>query len=104
MYEMGGCAQIVGEILIRIDCVECCWCSAVAIFADQGVDGLVFAEGIYARREDDELRGISKGHAGTIDCLVAKPGAVKFMRIEVDDGFPERGIQNFEVYLEREFA
>src|SRR6266404_1676564 len=97
VYKMSGRAQVVGEIRISIHRVERRRSSAIAVLADQGVDGWVFAESPYTGREDDQLRTIGQRHAGAVDRLVAEPCAVKFMRIKIDDSLLDGRIEYLEI-------
>ena len=47
-------------------------------------------------------RAIGKRHAGAIDGLVAEPGAVKLVGIEIDDGFVDGRVEHLEVHFEAE--
>ena len=89
---------------LALDGFERCRSSAIAVFADQLVDRLVFAKFLYARREDDQLRAVGQRHARAIDGLVAQPGAVKLMRIEIDDGLLDRLVEHLEVHLEAQLG
>ena len=57
-------------------------CSAVAVLADEEIDGGVFAELVDAGGEDDELRVVGERHAGAVDALVAEPGALELVGVE----------------------
>src|ERR1035438_2915312 len=100
---MRGCAQIVGKIGMGIDCLKRSRGSAIAVFADQTVDGLVFAKFLYSRGEYDQLRIVSQRHACAVDGLVAQPGGMKLAWIEIDHGFLDGFIHNLEVDLETQF-
>ena len=78
--------------------------AAIAVFADERVDALVFAELVHAGREDDELGAVGQRHAGAVDGLVADPGGVKLAGIEIDDGLADLLVDDFEVDLEAEFG
>src|SRR6266446_6258737 len=55
VYKMSSRAQVAGEIRISIYRFECRRSSTIAVLPDQGVNGRVFAESSYTRREDDQL-------------------------------------------------
>src|SRR5271157_642289 len=100
---MRGGAQVVGQISVGFDRLERCRGSEVAVFADQGVDGLVFTEFLYSRSKNDQFRSVGQSHAGAIDGLVAEPGGVELTRIEIDDGFLDRLVEHLEVHLKTQF-
>ena len=56
MYEVSSRAQVAGEIRIPPHRLKRRQSSTISVFADQGIDGWVFTECSYARREDDQLR------------------------------------------------
>src|SRR5258708_6165161 len=100
--EVRGSAEIGAEIWIFLDCFKRARGSAIAVFADELVDALVFAELVHAWSEDDELCAIGERHAGAIDGLVSDPCGMEFAGIEEDDGFLDLLVKGFEVDLETE--
>src|SRR6202140_216784 len=94
---MSSRAQVVGEIRISIHRFERRRSSAIAVLADQCVDGRVFAESSYTGSEDDQLRTVGQRHASAVDRLVAEPCAVKFMRIKINDSLPDGRIEYLEI-------
>src|ERR1700731_3879795 len=94
---MSGCAQVACEIRISIHRFERCRSSAIAVLADQGVDGWVFAESSYTGSEDDQLRTVGQRHAGAVDRLVAEPCAVKFVRIKINHSLLDGRIEYLEI-------
>ena len=100
MDEMGGGTEIVGQIGVGFDCGEGCRSAAIAVFADQCVDDLVFAKILYAGGENDEVGAVGQRHAGAIDGLVAEPGGVKLAGVEIDNGLFEGCVEDFKVDLE----
>ena len=100
MDEVGGGAQVGGDIGVGFDCFERGGRSSVTVLADQAVDGGVFAKFFYAGREDDQVRSVGERHAGAIDGLVAEPGAVKLLGIEIHDGLLDRLVEHLEIHLE----
>src|ERR1700677_4110804 len=98
--QMSRRAQVAAEIRIGTHGFERGRRSAVAIFADQCVGIFVFAKFLYTRREDDQLCTVGERHAGTVDRLVAEPGAVKLVRIEINDSLADRCVQRLEVYFQ----
>ena len=65
--------------------------AGVAILADQGVDLPVLAEGLDPGGQHDQLAAVGDRHPRAIDGLVAQPGAVELLGIEIDDHLP-RGL------------
>ncbi len=102
--EVSGGAQFGGDVGVFADGFERGGRAVVAVFADERVDGLVFAELFHAGREDDELGAVGERHAGAIDGLVAEPGGVKLVRVKIDDGLLDRLGDDFEVDLEAELG
>src|ERR1700730_4471388 len=100
MYEVSGGAQVTGEIRIGTYGFERGRRSAIAVFADQSIDGQVFAKFLYARREDDQLGTVGQRHAGSVDCLVSEPGAVKLIGIKINDSLSERRLHRLEVHFQ----
>ena len=103
MNQVGGGAEIGGEVGILRDCIERGGRAEVSVLADQRVDGAVFAEFLHGGREDDQLGSIGQRHARAVDSFVAEPGAVKLVRVEIDDGFAQRLVEHFEIDFEAEF-
>src|SRR5258708_33531936 len=99
VYKVSRRAQVAGEIRIARHRFKSSRSSAIAVLANQRIDGCVFAELLYAGREDDQLRTLGQRHAGTIDRLVAQPRAVKLMRIEINDSLPDRPVQSLELHF-----
>ena len=56
--------------------------AAVAVFADECVDGGVFAELVDAGGKDDEFGVVGERHAGAVDGFVAEPCAFELVRVE----------------------
>src|ERR1700675_2934813 len=101
---MSSRAQVVGEIRISIHRFERRRSSAIAVLADQRVDGWVFAESSYAGSEDDQLRTVGQRHAGAVDRLVAKPCAVKLMRIKINDSLLDGRFEYLEIDFQAELG
>src|SRR5712691_10710257 len=97
VYKMSGSAQVGGEIRISLHRFERRRSSAIAVLPDQGVNGRVFAESPDTGCEDDQLRTIGQRHAGAVDRLVAKPCAVKFMRIKINDSLLDGRVEYLEI-------
>src|SRR5271154_6999611 len=76
--------------------------AVISVFANQTVDGGIFAEFLDAGRENDELCVVSQGHARSIDGFIAQPRAVKLVRIEIDNSLLNRLFEHFEIDLETE--
>ena len=95
-------AEVSGECGIFLDQRESSRRSAVAVLADELVDGGVFAELMHSGSEHDELGSVGQSHAGAVDALVAEPGAAELVRIEEDDGLFDLAVEHLEVDLERE--
>src|SRR5579863_4703649 len=93
-------AKVVGEIRIGTHGFESGWRSTIAVFADQSIDGPVFAKFLYPGRQDDQLRTVGQCHACAVDGLVTQPCAVKFMRIQINDSFLYWRIQRLEVHFQ----
>src|SRR5260370_535555 len=104
VYKMGGRAQVAREIRISMYCFERRRSSAIAVLADQDVDGWVFAESSYAGSEDDQLRTVGQRHAGAVDRLVAKPCAVKLMRIKINDSLLDGRFEYLEIDFQAELG
>src|SRR5579872_6705027 len=102
VYEVSSRAQVVREIRIRTHGRESGRRSTIAVLADQRVDRPVFAKFLYAGRQDDQLRTVGQCHAGTVDCLVAQPCAVKLVRIEINDSFLHGRVHGLEVHFQAE--
>src|SRR5579863_8771300 len=100
--EVSSRAKVVRKISIRTHGRESGRRSAIAVFADQRVDGPVFAKLFYAGRQDDQLRTISQCHACAVDGLVAQPCTVKLMRIEINDSFLHGRVHGLEVHFQAE--
>lgn len=83
--EVGGGREVGGEVFVVVDELHDFGGGAVAELADEAVDLGVFAEYFHFRCEDDEFAFVGDGHAGAVDGLVAEPGAVEFLGVEVDD-------------------
>src|SRR5580704_11583926 len=94
---MCGGAKITSEIRICVDCGKSSRSSEITVFANQRVDGFVFAKFLDTGSKDDEVGAISQGHTGAINSLVAEPGGVELMGIEIDDGFLNWLVEYFEV-------
>src|SRR6202795_711217 len=101
---MSSRAQVVGEIRISIHRFERRRSSAIAVLADQRVNGWVFAESSYTGSEDDQLRTVGHRHAGAIDRLVAEPCAVKFMRIKINDSLLDGRIEYLEIDFQAQLS
>src|SRR5580658_847698 len=99
VYEVSSRAKVVRKIRVRTHGQEGGRRSAIAIFADQSIDGAVFAKFLYAGRQDDQLCSVGQCHACTVDCLVAQPCAVKLMRIEINDSLLHWRIHRLKVYF-----
>src|SRR5258707_11415546 len=99
VYEVSSRAKVVRKISIRTHSRESGRRSAISIFADQRVDGSVFAKFLYAGRQDDQLCTVGQCHACTVDCLVAQPSTVELMWIEINDSLLYGRIQHLEVYF-----
>ena len=52
--------------------------------------------------KNDQFGAVGKRHAGAVDGLVAEPGAVELVRVEIDDGLADGLVEHFEVDLEAE--
>ncbi len=102
MDEVGGCAQILLQVCILLGALESVGSALVAVFADESVDGLVFAEFLQGRGEDDQFRPVGKRHPGAVDRLVAQPGALEFLWIKIYDTLLYRLIHHNEIGLQRE--
>src|SRR5579864_6442463 len=100
MYKVSSRAEVIGEIRVGTDGGESGWRSTIAVFADQHIDGSVFAKFPYARSQDDQLRTVGQCHACTVDCLIAQPRAVKLMRIEIHDSLPHWRVHRLEVHFQ----
>src|ERR1700733_1144871 len=99
---MSSRTQVAGEIRIRVYRFERGRSSTIAVLADQSVDSPVFAECSYARRKDDQHRTIRQRHTSTVDRLVAQPGTVELMRIEINDSLADGRLEGLEVNLQAE--
>ncbi|VEU36263.1 unnamed protein product [Pseudo-nitzschia multistriata] len=69
----------------------------VPVLPDQPVDRLVLPEPLDPRRQNDQLPAVGDRHPRPVDGLVAEPGRVKLVRIEVDDHLGRRPIQHGEI-------
>ena len=76
--------------------------AAVAVLADEDVDGGVFAELVDAGSEHDQFCVVGERHAGAVDALVAEPGAAELVRVEEDDCLLDLAVHHHEVDLEAE--
>src|ERR1700735_467959 len=95
VYEMGRRAKIVGEIGMGTYGFESGWRATIAVFADQPVDGPVFAKFPDTRSQDDQFRTVGQCHACAVDCLVAQPCTVELVRIEMNDNLLQGYIHRF---------
>src|ERR1700726_4981862 len=102
MDEMSSCAQVAGQIRVSVHRFERGRSSVIAVLADQSVDPWIFTKCSYARREDDQLRIVRQRHARAVDCLIAQPGAVKFMRIKIHHSLPNGCVERLEVHFQAE--
>src|SRR5579863_8832061 len=102
VYEVSCRAKIVRKIRIRTHSFESGRRSTIAVFADQRIDGPVFAKFPYARGEDDQFRAVGQCHACAVDGLVAQPCAVKLVRIEINDSFLYWLVHRLEVHFQAE--
>src|SRR5580700_9851529 len=100
--EVSSRAKVVGEISIRTHGFESGRRSAIAVFADQRIDGPVFTKFLDAGRQDDQLRTVSQCHACAVDGLVAQPCAVKLVRVEINDSFLYGRVHGLEVHFQAE--
>src|ERR1035437_8067059 len=92
-------AQVVGQIGIGFHRLESRRRAVIAVFANQCVDGLVFAEFLDGWSENNQLGAVGQRHAGAIDRFVAKPCGVEFFGIKIDDGLLDRLVEHFEIYF-----
>ena len=74
----------------------------VAVLADQPVDLGVFAELLQPRGEHDQFAAVGHHHARAIDRLVAEPGALEFVRIEIHHDLLQGLVEQVEVHLLRQ--
>src|ERR1700712_4966284 len=79
---------------------ERCWRAAIAILADECIDGGIFAEFADAWCEHDQFGSVGQGHAGPVDAFVAEPGAAELKRIEENDSLPDLPRHHLKVDLE----
>ena len=73
--------------------------AVIAIFANQFIYSLVFAESADAWSQYDQLSAIGHGHARAINRFVSQPRAVKFFGIEIHHSFADRLGHQRDVYL-----
>jgi len=100
--EVRGGAEVSGEFWVVLDGLKGAWGAAIAVLADELVDGGVLAKFFDSGGEDDEFSIISKGHASAVDGLVAEPGAFEFVRVKLDDGLLDFAVHHDEVDPEAE--
>src|SRR5271165_529300 len=103
MNEVRRGAEVAGQVRIFVNCLERGWGPTIAVFADQRVNGFVLAKLSHSGRENDQLSAVGEGHAGTIYGLVAQPGAVKLVRVEIHHGFANGLFEYLEIHLKAEF-
>src|SRR5215472_11007907 len=102
--QVGCRTEFVGKVGVLLYVLQRGGRSDVAVLADERVDGFVFAEFAHGGTKDDELSAVCEGHAGAVDGLVADPGGVEFLGVEIDDGFADGIVKGFEVDLDAELG
>src|SRR5580704_14346159 len=96
---MGSGSELGGQIWVVFYFFEGGRCAEVAELADLEVDGGVFSKLLHSRSKHDQVGAIRQRQAGAVDGLVSQPGAVELLRIEVDNGFVDRLIQQLNIDL-----
>jgi len=74
----------------------------VAVLADQPVVLLILAELLEPGGKDDEIAVIGNGHPGAVDRLVAQPGTLELLRVQIDHHLFQGGVQKFQIGLHAE--
>src|SRR5271163_3223700 len=100
---MGSRAELGSQVRIVFHFLKRSRRAVVAELADFAVDGGVFSKLLHSGSKHDEVGAVRQRHAGAVNGLVSQPGAVKLLRIEVDNGFVDGLIEQLNVDLHAQF-
>ena len=82
---MGGRHDLVRAEGALVEQIQHVVLALVAELAGHGVHLLVLAEGADAGGQDDEVTAVGHDHAGAVDALVAHPGSLELLGIQIGD-------------------
>src|SRR3984885_5347591 len=99
MDEMRGRTEFGCQIGVLLYFIESFGGTVITEPANHAVDGGILAKLLHPGSEHYQVRAIGQRHAGAVNCLVPQPGAVKLLRVQVDDGFSYGPIEERDVGL-----
>ena len=82
---MGGAHDLVGAEGAVVEQVQHIVTALVAELAGHGVHLLVLAEGTDTGSQDDQVAAVRHDHAGAVDALVAHPGGLELLGVQIGD-------------------
>src|SRR5690606_26448336 len=71
----------------------------IPVFSYQTVVFIIFTKLPDTRRDDYQLAAVLYGHPGPVNGLVAQPGALELLFVEIDDHFFQRLVHKNDIFL-----
>mmetsp|Transcript_1366 Transcript_1366/g.3043 ORF Transcript_1366/g.3043 Transcript_1366/m.3043 type:complete len:228 (+) Transcript_1366:464-1147(+) len=69
----------------------------VSVLSNQTIDGIVLPEFSDPRCQNDQFSAVGNRHSCPVDGLVAQPGRMEFVRIQIHDHFGRRSIKHGKI-------